>query len=123
MLAVALGVTRLGAAGGDVVHSEEPGVVSYGERSPHGTVVRTTYIVESQERAQQVLDGIEQANAIRRTLAEGPLAEDVVWFASVEAEVQFWAIREAVQLHDGGNGVGRLIVDLRTQAYAPTGAE
>jgi hypothetical protein len=71
------------------------------------------YLVESQERAEALLAGIAAENRHRDALGLPPLTPRLVWFDSVEAEVQFWATIEAQQQPAGGSGVGNSVVDLR----------
>jgi hypothetical protein len=68
----------------------------------------TLYLVASQAQAQVVSAALEEANAIRVTLGEPTLALEVMWFDSVEAEVQFWSTI--------GAQPDRHVVDLRTPA-------
>jgi hypothetical protein len=82
------------------------------------TAPPTVYIAESQARAEALLAGIEEANRIRESLGVPPLTPQLVWFDSVEAEVQFWATREA-QGSPAGSGLAALsVIDLRRAAGA-----
>jgi hypothetical protein len=80
--------------------------------------VATVYIVESQERAQAVLAGIENVNAFRATQGEPPLVAETAWFDSPEAEVQFWATQEAKRLRDSVGVAASSVVDLRGRSVA-----
>jgi cytoskeletal protein RodZ len=68
----------------------------------------TIYLVASQADAAAVYAALEEANAVQVTSGEATRAPQVTWFASVEAEVQFWSTMGAQQdFH---------VVDLRTPA-------
>jgi hypothetical protein len=77
------------------------------------TASPTIYLVESRERAEALLAGIEEENRHRDVLGLPPLTPQLVWFDSVEAEVLFWATIEARQQPAGGSAVGNSVIDLR----------
>jgi hypothetical protein len=68
----------------------------------------TIYLVASPAQAQVVYADLEETNAVQVTSGEPMLASEVLWFDSIEAEVQFWSQMGAQQ--------NRHVVDLR----APT---
>ena len=74
----------------------------------HNQPAPTIYLVASEADAAVVYAALEEANAVQVTSGEATRAPQVTWFASVEAEVQFWSTMGAQQdFH---------VVDLRTPA-------
>jgi hypothetical protein len=83
------------------------------------TAPSTVYITVSQEQAVAVRADLDETNAQRAMLGLPPLVEEVIWFDSAEAEVQFWARQHVQQFGTGARGAPSALVDLRGPSPAP----
>ena len=76
--------------------------------------VPTTYLVESPEQVALTLNSLDEANAIRESVGESPLRDEVVLLASAAEEAVFWAgIHEADRLRESLRLPPMSVIDLR----------